>query len=49
MKFQQPKNDPSNREDKGRSELKNVIIEKWLGIRYGNITIYIIICGAFYV
>ncbi len=36
MKFQQPKNDPSNREDKGRSELKNIIIKKWLGMRDSN-------------
>jgi hypothetical protein len=38
MKFQLPKNDLSNRDEEGRSELKNVIIKIWLGMRDSNLT-----------
>jgi len=36
MKFQLPKNDPINRDDEGRLELKKAIIEIWLRVWVWN-------------
>ena len=36
MKFQTSKNDPINRDDEDRLEIKNEIIATWLGMRDSN-------------